>query len=232
MSRAESAGRGWWDALPRLDAQNRAFLPERTAAALRTAIASGAVAPGTRLPEVALTGALDVSRHTLRVAFALLEAEGLTRREPNAGVSVASPTLEDIRELYRVRLAVEPGVLQSFPFGAQDVAELGTIARAAPPTSTRALARANQDFHRRVVSQAGSPVLDATMDRVLAQMQLAFTGYGHPEFAEYRERHLAIVELLGAGHVAGAADALRVYLADSERMAVGILCPAPPAQQP
>ena len=63
---------------------------------LRTMIADGALAPGAKLSEQALSGELGISRNTLREAFAMLAAENLVARLPNRGGFVTDPTADDV----------------------------------------------------------------------------------------------------------------------------------------
>jgi GntR family phosphonate transport system transcriptional regulator len=66
-------------------------LRDRIAASLRDEIASGAWAPGDRLPsEGALAARFGVHRHTLRAAVARLAEEGLLRARRGAGTFVAA----------------------------------------------------------------------------------------------------------------------------------------------
>jgi DNA-binding GntR family transcriptional regulator len=76
---------------------------DRVAEELRRAVFEGELEAGTPLREVALAESLGVSRPTLREALAMLVAEGLATREPNRGVSVASPDPESVRDVARAR---------------------------------------------------------------------------------------------------------------------------------
>ena len=62
---------------------------EQVAAALREAILSGRMLPGTPLREVAIATELGVSRNTVREAARVLGSEGLIRHEMNRGAMVA-----------------------------------------------------------------------------------------------------------------------------------------------
>src|SRR3954454_23322790 len=80
---------------------------DRVAIELRRAIFDGEVESGTPLREVALAASLGVSRPTVREALAALVAEGLATREPNRGVSVASPQADSVRDVCCARLVLE-----------------------------------------------------------------------------------------------------------------------------
>lgn len=225
---SSGTGRTPWGALPRLSDREHAFVPEQVAQTLRDEISAGRIPPGAKLPEVVLSEAMVVSRHTLRAGLQLLEEDGMARREPNRGVFVVSPSLADLEEIYRIRRIIEPGVVRTLAIDAHALDALESAARGADEPDTDAsdaasLAAANQAFHRVLIEQAGSELLNRTMARVLAQMRLAFSGYDPSVYREFRERHLAIVELLRRGEAETAASVLDDYLRDSERRAVAAL---------
>ncbi|MPS75778.1 MAG: GntR family transcriptional regulator, partial [Microbacterium sp.] len=74
---------------------------------LRQLIIDGDVAPGSRLSESALAERFDVSRNTLREAFRVLAEQGLVEHVPHRGVSVASPSIADVIDIYRARRIIE-----------------------------------------------------------------------------------------------------------------------------
>jgi DNA-binding GntR family transcriptional regulator len=203
---------------------------ERVADALREQIVDGVLRSGTRLTEETIGAALGYSRNTIREAFALLLAERLAVREPNRGVFVATPTPRDIRDLYATRQLIEPAALEHGPgFSDEALSRLREIvagARAARERGdTDAVAQGNQEFHRAVVALGGSARLDALMSGVLAEMRLVFhlmdeEGGFHES---YLDRNEAIIRDLEAGDRAGAAAALRTYLADAEQHLLAVL---------
>ncbi len=82
-------------------------LAEEIVDRLREAIYSGQLAPNERLREEALASFLGLSRGPVREALAQLEREGLVIRQPNRGATVARLSLEDLEEVYSLRLALE-----------------------------------------------------------------------------------------------------------------------------
>src|SRR3954451_19186826 len=90
-----------------LTSLDRSTLRERALEALRAAITSGQYRPGDHLGEVELGKHLGVSRGTVREALRHLQQEGLVTAG-NRGmlrVNALSPT--EVRELFRVRAALE-----------------------------------------------------------------------------------------------------------------------------
>jgi DNA-binding GntR family transcriptional regulator len=80
---------------------------ELAAEVIRDAIMSGALAPGERLVEAALSKRMGVSRPSIREALSQLAAEKLVTMTPNKGPSVATITWEDAAQIYEVRAMLE-----------------------------------------------------------------------------------------------------------------------------
>jgi DNA-binding GntR family transcriptional regulator len=85
----------------------------QAAGAIRDAILSGRIPPGTPLREAALATELSVSRNTIREAARILESEGLVRYQMNRGIVVAEITAADVRDIYAARAAVETAAAEA-----------------------------------------------------------------------------------------------------------------------
>ncbi|SJZ88332.1 DNA-binding transcriptional regulator, GntR family [Enhydrobacter aerosaccus] len=90
-----------------LDRIPRHTLRAQVAERLRAAILSGDIPPGAPLVEVGLSERFDVSRGPLREALRQLIEEGLVITVPYTGTHVASLSVEDVREIYSLRTALE-----------------------------------------------------------------------------------------------------------------------------
>jgi DNA-binding GntR family transcriptional regulator len=86
---------------------DRSTLRERALEALRSAITSGQYRPGDHLGEVELAKHLGVSRGTVREALRHLQQEGLVTIGNRNMLRVSSVSPREIRELFRVRAALE-----------------------------------------------------------------------------------------------------------------------------
>src|SRR3954447_22159089 len=75
--------------------------------AIRDAITSGALLPGTRLREAALARHFSISTTPVREALRRLDREGLVRLSPNRGAVVAEFDLREILDLFEVREVLE-----------------------------------------------------------------------------------------------------------------------------
>jgi DNA-binding GntR family transcriptional regulator len=186
---------------------------------LRRGIIAGRLPPGTRLSEARVSEVLGISRNTLREVFAVLGNENLLHRIPNRGVSVARPGADDVREIYRVRLALETSALRWTDPGPQPglhaAVEEGRAARRQEDVG--GMADANQRFHRAVVELAGSARQNELMSRILAEMRLVFFSVRQdPSFhAPYIERNARILELFEQGLREESAAQMHRYLQDS-----------------
>ncbi|MPZ96878.1 MAG: FCD domain-containing protein [Propionibacteriales bacterium] len=202
---------------------DRSSAAERAADELRRRITEGELTPQARLSEESLVDVLHVSRNTLREAFRLLTHEGLLVYRLNRGVFVPELDEDDLVDLYRLRRAIECDAVRTLrdldetrlqPLRA-DVADGEASARRG---DWRQVGTANMSFHRHLVGLAGSRRIDEVTARLLAELRLAFHIIDIPQ--ELHEpnvaRNRALVELLAAGDVAGAAAALEAYLLDSE----------------
>ena len=94
---------------------------------LRNQILRGDLPPGTSISQVRLAERLETGRTPLREALRLLQSEGLVVTEPNRDVRVAEFTLEDIEDLYVMRIALEcTAALITVPdLEPSEIAELG-----------------------------------------------------------------------------------------------------------
>ena len=74
---------------------------------LRRAITTGRLRPGAPIRQDALAEELQVSRVPLREALKTLQGEGLVRYEAHRGYFVETLSLDDLREVYRIRELLE-----------------------------------------------------------------------------------------------------------------------------
>jgi DNA-binding GntR family transcriptional regulator len=89
------------------EAPDARTLAERVFTRLQDDIVLGVLKPGARLGEAELATRYGVSRGPLREAIRRLESRKLLQREAHIGARVASLSLPDLIEIYRVREALE-----------------------------------------------------------------------------------------------------------------------------
>src|SRR5881275_3027872 len=82
-------------------------LAEKAFSALHDAIVRGELAPGSRLRIEDLAHELEMSPMPIREALRRLDAAGLVEHVPHRGARVRELSLQDLSEVYDLRLTVE-----------------------------------------------------------------------------------------------------------------------------
>jgi len=100
-------------------------LVDRVLHSTRERILRGEYAPGARLPLSQLAQDAGVSTIPVREALRVLEAERLVETVPHRGPSVAELSVEDLNDLYEVRMHLEPeAIAKSKPLAREEAALL------------------------------------------------------------------------------------------------------------
>ena len=94
--------------IPTLPQSYNSTLEQRLTGALRDLVISGELEPGFRLRYRDLAKRFGVSTTPVRAAVRDLANEGLAVVRPNAGAHVAYLTLDELEEVYLVRIGLEP----------------------------------------------------------------------------------------------------------------------------
>lgn len=91
----------------------RADIPVRIADGIRAHIANGVYPPESRLSQTALAEEFNASRVPIREALKLLSSESIVEHDPNRGFFVAPVSLDEARQLFRLRELVETLLLET-----------------------------------------------------------------------------------------------------------------------
>jgi len=93
---------------------------------LRASILHGEIPAGTTMSQVHLAKHLGLSRTPLREAVRFLQHEGLIELQPNRRLRIATFTVDDVEQLYVMRIALESAAVHmTVPdFRAADIAEM------------------------------------------------------------------------------------------------------------
>jgi DNA-binding GntR family transcriptional regulator len=130
-------------------------------ASLRDAILTGELAENVVLSQVQLAKELGVSRTPLREALRMLQAEGLIDSEPNQRVRVTGVSVNDLEQLYTMRITLEAiAVRLSTPrFTTEDLTALHAfLDEMDGHAEARDIVRWNiphREYHRRLTAHAG-----------------------------------------------------------------------------
>jgi DNA-binding GntR family transcriptional regulator len=178
--------------------------------AIRRAIIEQALRPGMKLPEDSIGEQLGVSRTLVREALGRLSVEGLVELKPNKGASVAYPTLEEARDVFDVRRALERLVVQSLAgrLTAQQIAMLETHVRLENEAHGRdgpESIRLAGEFHILLAEMTGNALLDRYVQEVSSRCSLILALYGRPHSSECAvSEHRQLIDALKRGDVEAA----------------------------
>ena len=187
--------------------------------ALRERIASGELAPGTRVVERQVAEQLGVSRVPVREALRVLEREGFLEERATRGMVVRRLHADDVAMLFAVRESLEAllsrrlvDVLDDAGLAVLD--DLVATADAHARAGRRAEAvRSNAQFHAALVDLAGSRVLSSIIEPVAGRMAGLLNQ--HTEPAAMVAEHRSIVAALRSRDADRAAAVFREHLASS-----------------
>ena len=206
---------------------------DRAAGELRRALFDGEIAPGSPLREVALAGALGVSRSTIREALGVLVGEGLATREPNRGVFVTELDPDAVGDVGRARAIVElAGVRRWSQAGeaARDAVRRA-LAHFEDVASSHAapsrLTAAHLAIHRSFAGLNESPRLAGFADALYAEIRLGLARVDRirRNAPEQVTSHHALVDLLEGGDADAVSDALAAHLRHAEASMLEALGP-------
>lgn len=196
-------------------------LVDLATARIRDLLITGAIAPGERLREEALTDRLGISRPPLREAMQVLVEKGLLERLPRRGVRAIELTDADIWELYSLRAVLDGFALDlAMPVKDDDLLEPLRNAVEAMRASSGADAvadyvQANRDFHIALVRLSGHRRLVATYEVLMDQMQLSMrinlTRESEADRHAGTLRHEALLTAIESGDAELASAALRAH---------------------
>jgi DNA-binding GntR family transcriptional regulator len=146
-------------------------LPDQLADVLRERILAGLPEPGRPIRQDALAAELGVSKIPLREAMARLEREGLLRAEANRGWFVRPLSAEEAREIYALRLTLEPELVGAAAAQAdEEERSAATAALEALEQATSAhgagVGALNRAFHLALVRPARRPVTFDIVERL------------------------------------------------------------------
>ncbi len=190
------------------------------AISLRDRILDGTFAPGERLVETELADLFGTSRGPVRDGLSHLELSGLVVTIPRRGSFVAQLAVDDIEEIYSLRLSLEilaiARAVQRCDTDelSQLKTALGELRQAEQAGNRRKVADADMALHRMIIELAGHARLASAWERLADQTLLLMTELSEvaPEVQAAAGDHADIVEHLTAGRTAKAQAAMTAHL--------------------
>lgn len=140
---------------------------------LRSAIMRCELEPGTRLIIDDISESLGVSHIPVREALSQLQSEGLVTLVPHSGATVAPVSPGDVVEIFSIMEGLELVATRVAAERASDddlellTAILESMDNAVEQQQPEAFAELNIEFHRKIASITGMPMLEEMTNRVL-----------------------------------------------------------------
>lgn len=162
---------------------------------IQQAIFEHRLPPGTQLVEERLVEISGMSRTRIRLVLARLAHENLVTLIPNRGAFIASPSVQEAREVFFIRRVIEPSVV-TLLCGMAQPAHIRKLrqhvqkeAKARERGDRIAIIRLAGEFHVLLAELTGNAMLVRMMRELAAQTCLVITLYDSPNTPACPQHH-------------------------------------------
>jgi DNA-binding GntR family transcriptional regulator len=192
--------------------------------ALRGAILTCALPPGQDLRELDLAAQYSVSRSPVRDALLRLERERLVTVLPRQGYRVNPVSLQDARDIFGLRLVIEPACAAEAALAA-DTRGLDAFRRHSG--KERDFIAYNRAFHAALADLSGNGRMAAVARDLVDQsdrlVRVSLRTLGVTERDRLVAEHVTIIDAIQAGDGAAAAVAVHQHVAEARaRVLLGL----------
>ena len=206
--------------LDQLNTVKHSTLEKKVYSEILQAIVSGRLSPGSSVTITELAEGLNVSLMPVRTALKALEAKNLIHIQKNRRLIIRKLSLEDLQELFEIRIKLEVGAAQE-------------AAQRCPPETLQFLERTLQEmeacqdrelyleknlaFHRAVYQSANKPILCEIIDDLWHRISPYMYLYLKIDVHTHDPFHEGLVAALREGNPQKAGEWLEVDLSSSAR---------------
>jgi len=211
--------------IPRINHKDKIYT------AIKTDIIRCALKPGMEVSEAKLAARYNVGKAPVRDALARLGHEGFVIARARKGHIIAPITIQDVIDLYGVRMALEP-VAARLAAGRVDEAHLRQAAEACEvsfdvenPESVSQFLHANSEFHRAIANASGNRRMARQISGLLddtERVRQVMLGSSPPK-PKVNLEHRALVEALVEGDKDGAEALAKTHIQRGWRMVLSSL---------
>jgi len=189
------------------------------------------IAPGMEVSEAQLCAQYKLGKAPVRMALSRLAHDGLVRAIPRRGYMVTPVTLQDIHDVFELRLMLEPVAarMAAGRVDAQRLRMLDDICREGYQTgnakSTARFLDANKAFHVTIAQAAGNARLVGAIEQLLDEMtRLLHLGLGSRNRSqEMQHEHRTLVKALSRGDGETASGICREQIEAARSMVLGAI---------
>jgi DNA-binding GntR family transcriptional regulator len=214
-------------------------LGERVYAMIKQDIITSVLAPGITFSEAQLSQRYAVSKAPVRWALAALSRERLVSARPRQGYTVAPLTVQSVRELYDLRLILEPAAAR-LAAGRADIALLtklhDQVCRGyviGDQRSERHWIEANKAFHVEIARASGNDRLARLITVTLDETdRILHAGLSIPDGTKtMRPDHQGLIDALANGDAEAAARMAAIHVENSRRLVMDAILATAVIQQ-
>ncbi|MDQ3060733.1 MAG: GntR family transcriptional regulator [Pseudomonadota bacterium] len=197
---------------------------QRIVEAVTTAIIERRLMPGTKLTEQKIADIFKVSRTVVRQALNQLSRDHLVTLEPARGAFVATPSIQEARQVAEVRMMVETAMVRQLCTSITDLqiqqlrAHLRDEQDAIHRTDVSGRTRLLADFHVLLARMLGNEVLAQWLTDLLSRSSLISLMYQSSHSAEHSQSgHVQIVDALEKRDARAAMRLMEQHISSVER---------------
>ena len=191
--------------------------------AITTAVTEHRLAPGAKLTEQTLASIYGVSRTIVRQALYQLARDHLVTLAPGRGAFIATPSVEEARQVFSVRRHLEQHLVEEFceKAASADVRALREHVRREQATlgqpDVRGRTRLLGDFHVLMAQRIGLDVLAELLSELISRCALVALMYQSSRAAQHSsDEHLEILDALEARDSVRAKALMEAHLRATE----------------
>ena len=196
---------------------------DQVVAAMKEAILSGTIHPGSSIVESKIAQQLGAGIPLVREALIELEHQGFVQRTPYKGTTVTKLGAEDVKRIFRLRVELEALAVE---WAKENVTEadvdylrekIERMKRAAKELDLDQFYENDMAFHRKIWSMSDNAYLADALERVVVPLFAFFvmkTTRQRESYIESARMHEEIVEALPTMSAAGLRKLMRGSLVD------------------
>ncbi len=196
--------------------------------ALRAAVITGELPPGTLHSVHTLAGQLGVSRTPVREALIKLAQQGMVRFERNRGVRILQTSLHDLEEVFALRLLLEvPATRRAVqllkPATLRELRQVfAAMEKAAAADDEYRMWEHDRRFHRVLIAASGNSRLAEYVDglRDMVLRRGVSTAHRSRSLQVIVAEHRVVLERVEDRDVEGAAQAMRAHILHTAQLLV------------
>ncbi len=192
---------------------------------IRQKIQGGCYKPHEFIREASVAQELAVSRTPVREALRALVSEGWLEAIPNRGCRVAAWTQQDAREVFDIRLVLEPMAvgLACHRIDADTLNRLDSLCRSMEvltekvetrPEVRNQIAALNLEFHQAMVNASGNSRLIGVLESLVRSSLISrnFANYDIGHLRRSMRHHAEILQAVRAGNQEWVENIMRAHL--------------------